>query len=76
MLTPSMGYEVGKGRIWELERKVAAQQLLDEALATPKPQHAASREGLLARVKHVTAALAHLGHRSRPTPASNTGVAG
>lgn len=33
MLPPSMDYEVGKGRQYELERKAANNRLVEEALA-------------------------------------------
>jgi hypothetical protein len=45
MLPPTMGYEVGKGREFELEQKAAKNRLLEEARAGQQRE----RPGLLAR---------------------------
>lgn len=45
MLPPTMGYEVGKGREFELEQKAAKRRLLAEARAGQQLE----RPGLLAR---------------------------
>ena len=55
MLTPSIGYEAGKGREFELERKIAARRQLEEALAGQRLQQPAVRTSLLQRIKNAVA---------------------
>jgi hypothetical protein len=55
MLTPSLGYEAGKGRELELERKIAARRQLEEAIAGQRDQEPAVRRSLLQRIKEAVA---------------------
>lgn len=51
MLTPSMDYAVGKGRMFELERKAAQRRLVDEALASQRLQQPSLLDKLVERLK-------------------------
>jgi hypothetical protein len=55
MLTPTMGYEAGKGRALELERKLAARRQLEEALAVQRLEQPSLLERLVERLKKVVA---------------------
>jgi hypothetical protein len=60
MLPPSMDYEVGKGRIFELEQKAAARRQLEEALAGQRRQQPGLLSRLLKRMKGGVAASRHV----------------
>jgi hypothetical protein len=51
MLTPSLGYEAGKGRELELERKIAARRQLEEAIAGQRLEQPGVRSSLLQRIR-------------------------
>jgi hypothetical protein len=55
MLTPSLGFEAGKGRELELERKAAARRQLEEARAGQRVQPPPRRPSLLQRIKDAVA---------------------
>jgi hypothetical protein len=55
MLTPTIGYEAGKGRALELERKLAARRQLEEALAVQRAERRSLLERLVERLKKVVA---------------------
>lgn len=61
MLTPTMGYEAGKGRALELERKLAARRQLEEALAVQRLERRSLLERLVERLKKVVAPGSHVG---------------
>jgi hypothetical protein len=79
MLTPTMGYEAGKGRALELERKLAARRLLEEALTVQRLEQPSLLERLVERLKQVVAPGSHVGsglpgfdmnHHQRSQPAA------
>ncbi|MDT8307109.1 MAG: hypothetical protein RRC07_14350 [Anaerolineae bacterium] len=53
MLTPSMDYEVGKGRMLELERKLAVRRLVAEAQASQRLQQPSVLDRLVERMKEI-----------------------
>jgi hypothetical protein len=53
MLTPSIGYEAGKGRELELERKLARRRLLAEAREAQRSQQPSLLERIVERLKAI-----------------------
>jgi hypothetical protein len=56
MLTPSIGYEAGKGRELELERQLARRRLLAEARdaqRSQQPQHPSLLDRIVERLKAI-----------------------
>lgn len=73
MLTPSMDYEVGRGRMLELEQKLAARRLLDEALASQRLQQPSLLDRLVERMKKTAE---WVGHRGSTLPGVDADVFG
>jgi hypothetical protein len=53
MLTPSIGYEAGKGRELELERQLARRRLLAEAREAQRSQQPSLLERIVERLKAI-----------------------
>jgi hypothetical protein len=51
MLTPSMSYEVGKGRQFELEQKAAQRRQVEEALASQRLEQPSLLDKIAERLK-------------------------
>jgi hypothetical protein len=53
MLTPSIGYEAGKGRELELEKQLARRRLLAEARESQRLQQASLLDRIVERLKAI-----------------------
>lgn len=74
MLTPTMDYEVGRGRMLELEQKLAARRLLDEALASQRLQQPSLLDRLVERMKKTAGWAARRGSTLPGVEVSDFGI--